>query len=275
MTERVLETLDRVHVNTRVREAGFESEYHHCHSFCQLLYVETGVCQFLIDGVIYDLHPGDFILVPAMALHNTRYEAGRCKRTMVFFREEDISEEVIATMPQGREFLRSVRIFQTPAGNRERIQSCLEQMLSEERINDERTPLMLKGQLAGLILFCGRVCILLNDPPEDIRSSDRQIQAAAQYINEHYTEPLTTADIARVVGFSPNYLSRKFHSSAGIGLHEYLVFVRLRHAALELATTHDSITAIALRCGFSDSNYFKDCFKSKYGVTPREYRKST
>jgi len=35
----------------------------------------------------------------------------------------------------------------------------------------------------------------------------------------------------------------------------------------------DSITTIALRCGFSDSNYFKDSFKKKYGVTPRTYRK--
>lgn len=29
---------------------------------------------------------------------------------------------------------------------------------------------------------------------------------------------------------------------------------------------------IALSCGFSDSNYFKDCFKRRYGVSPRAYR---
>ena len=33
----------------------------------------------------------------------------------------------------------------------------------------------------------------------------------------------------------------------------------------------DCITDIAFRCGFSDSNYFKDEFKKKYGVTPRAY----
>ena len=82
-----------------------------------------------------------------------------------------------------------------------------------------------------------------------------------------------TEDVARVVGFSPNYLSRKFRLSAGIGLHEYIVFVRLHHAAQELIATRDTITEIALRCGFSDSNYFKDSFKKKYGVTPRNYRK--
>ena len=47
----------------------------------------------------------------------------------------------------------------------------------------------------------------------------------------------------------------------------------LQHAAQELVSTSDSITTIALRCGFSDSNYFKDSFKKKDGVTPRNYRK--
>ena len=87
--------------------------------------------------------------------------------------------------------------------------------------------------------------------------------------------PITTADVARAVGFSPNYLTRRFREAAGIGLHEYIVFVRLHHAAQELLSTADSITDIALRCGFSDSNYFKDSFKKKYGVTPRNYRKSS
>ena len=67
----------------------------------------------------------------------------------------------------------------------------------------------------------------------------------------------------------------------GIGCSEHFVdhtahgrrVFRLDHAAQELVTTDDSITDIALRCGFSDSNYFKDSFKKKYGVTPRAYRK--
>ena len=107
----------------------------------------------------------------------------------------------------------------------------------------------------------------------DIQTTDQQIMNAARFISENYMRPLSTQEVARAVGFSPNYLSRRFRQSAGIGLHEYIVFVRLHHAAQELIATFDSITDIALRCGFSDSNYFKDSFKKKYGVTPREYRK--
>ena len=86
-------------------------------------------------------------------------------------------------------------------------------------------------------------------------------------------EQISTADIATIVGYSPNYLSRKFKETVGIGVHEYIVFIRLQKAANELLSTRDKITDIALRCGFSDSNYFKDAFKKKYGLTPRAYRK--
>ena len=85
--------------------------------------------------------------------------------------------------------------------------------------------------------------------------------------------PISAADIAAASGFSPNHLSRKFREAAGIGTHEYLIQIRLQHAALALASTEDSITQIALRCGFSDSNYFKDVFKKNFGLTPREYRR--
>ena len=84
---------------------------------------------------------------------------------------------------------------------------------------------------------------------------------------------ISAADIAKAAGYSPNYLSRRFREAAGIGVHEYLMFIRLQRAALELVSTDDSVTEIALRCGFSDGNYFKDAFKKKYGVTPSKYRK--
>jgi AraC-like DNA-binding protein len=85
---------------------------------------------------------------------------------------------------------------------------------------------------------------------------------------------LTAGEIAKAAGLSPTYLSRKFRQATGTGVHEYLTFLRLKEAALELLSTDSSVTEIALRCGFSDGNYFKDVFKKRYGVTPTGYRKS-
>ena len=264
-----------VHAETKLRDASFVMTGHHCHGCCELYYVQSGSCRFLIDDNMFDLHGGDFILVPAMALHYTRYLFGPCRRTVVLFRTEDVSPAVMSFMPRAERFFADTGIFQVPSAYRGQVEGLLGQMTAEERIRDGRSALMRKLGLDRLLLLCSRVCTFLSDAPADIHTTDPHILQAAHFIGENYMNPLSTADVARAVGFSPNYLSRKFHQATGIGLHEYLVFVRLHHAAQELVSTPDTITTIALRCGFSDSNYFKDSFKRKYGVTPRRYRKIT
>ena len=262
-----------VHADMKVRDPSFVMTGHHCHTHYELFYVESGECRFLIDDNIYDLHAGDFILVPPMALHYTRYLVGTCRRVCMFFKREDVPEDIQEKMPSPEHFFNETRIFQVPVAYRDQINGSMRQLVSEEKIHDEFADLIRRSCLQGLLLVCARVCLFLSDPPAEIHTTDQQIVEAARYISEHYMEFISTQDVAKAVGFSPNYLSRKFRTVTGIGLHEYLVFVRLHHAAQELMGTSDSITTIALRCGFSDSNYFKDSFKKKYGVTPRNYRK--
>lgn len=264
---------DGVHAETKLRDQHFIMKEHHCHSCYELFYVESGDCRFLVDEHIFDLHTGDFILLPPMTLHYSRYVFGPCRRTVILFRGEDVMEDVRQLMPRSAFFFSEAAVFQVPESYRGQVAGMLKEMSAEDKMRDARSPLMMKLRLQTLLLLCGRVCSFLFEPPADLHTTDQQILQAARLICQRYMEPLTSAQIARAVGFSPNYLSRKFRSATGIGLHEYVVFVRLQHAAQELVSTSDSITTIALRCGFSDSNYFKDSFKKKYGVTPRNYRK--
>ena len=267
-------SLRRVLVECQLREEGFVMSSHHCHSFFEIYYVDRGNCRFMVENNIYDLRQGDFLLIPPDVLHYTRYLDGPCKKYDIYFRSDDISPQVSAAMPGGSSFFHETRIFQLPDAHHYQAELLLDRMLTEEKIEDSRTEAMLYLQLQELLLFCSRNCSFLQDIPANIRTTDRQIVLAARYISDHYMEPISAADIASAAGFSPNYLSKRFREAAGIGVHEYLMFVRLQHAALDLVSTNDSITEIALRSGFSDSNYFKDAFKKKYGTTPSAYRKT-
>ena len=256
----------------RVRDGEFIMSGHHCHSCYELFYVESGACRFLINEHIYDLQAGDFMLIPPLVLHYTRYPFGACHRRLVLFQKQDIRETVVPFMPGQEAFFTDLAIFQTPLEHRALLTAWMKQISAEDG-NDPRGALMRKICLQGLFILCSRSCVFLSSPPAQIHTTDQHVVRAARYIAQHYMNPITTSDVAMAVGFSPNYLSRKFRQAAGVGLHEYLVFIRLHRAALELVSTADSITTIAFRCGFSDSNYFKDAFKKKYGVTPRDYRK--
>ena len=248
-------SISRVYVDRRTRDEGYLMSHHHCHPYYELSYIEHGSCRFFVEDANYDLHDGDFLLIPPQLFHYTRYLFGACLRCGVYFRAEDLSPELIARAPGGIAFFSQLRVFQAPAASRRRISWLLERMAQE------------------LLLLSSRLCSLLSEKIADIHTTDQQVLLAARFINEHFRQQISAADIAAASGFSPNYLSRKFREATGIGVHDYLVFIRLRNAAFELVSTDDSVTDIALRSGFSDSNYFKDAFKKKYGITPREYRK--
>ena len=266
--------ITRIHVDKRTRDAGYLMGSHHCHPYYELSYIEHGSCRFFVEDMMYDLHDGDFLLIPPQMFHYTRYLFGPCLRCGIYFRLEDLEGKLQSFLPEGQEFLTRLRVFQAPSACRRELAGLIGRMAAEEDCFDERSPLMLKAQFQELLLLCSRVCIHLAENPASIHTTDRQVLQAARFINEHFRQQITAGDIANAAGFSPNYLSRKFREAAGIGVHDYLVFIRLRNAAFELLTTDDSVTDIALRSGFSDSNYFKDVFKKKYGMTPREYRKT-
>ena len=262
-----------IRAESRLRDAGFVMSGSHCHKCYELFYVETGACRFLVNESMVDLHAGDFIMIPPMEMHYTRYVFGACKRAVMLFERSDVTDQTLSHMPGQERFLAETGVFQVPEAYREDVVRYIDQLIAEERISDSRSAAMQQTVLQALFLLCSRVCDFLSDPPTDIHTTDPHILQAARYISARYMNPITTAEVADQIGFSPNYLSRRFRQETGIGLHEYIVFIRLNHAAQELMSTGDSITTVALRCGFSDSNYFKDVFKKKYGVTPREYRK--
>ncbi len=266
--------ITRVHVDRRVRDVGYLMGSHHCHPYYELSYIEHGSCRFFIEDTMYDLHDGDFLLIPPHMFHYTRYLFGSCLRCGIYFRYEDLGAELLSFLPGEMDFFSQLRVFQVPSSHRRELAGLIARMSAEEESFDERSSLMLKLRLRELLVLCSRVCVYLAESPASIHTTDRQVLQAARFINEHFRQPISSGDIAAAAGFSPNYLSRKFREAAGIGVHDYLVFIRLRNAAFELLSTDDSVTDIALRNGFSDSNYFKDVFKKKYNMTPREYRKT-
>ncbi|HIQ66450.1 MAG TPA: helix-turn-helix transcriptional regulator [Candidatus Coproplasma stercoravium] len=269
----VVRMLDRIHADSRLNKTGFVMAAPHCHPHCELFYIENGEGSFFIDNNMYELHTGDFLFIPPQVFHYTRYTRSACKRSNVFFRTGDIAGDIAAAMPHGAAFFDGVRIFRVPEAYRAQFETLISRMVREEKIDDARTAPMMRTLLAELLLLCSRECNFLSELPADIHTTDLPIVRAAQFISENYAENITAADVAAVAGYSANYLTKKFREAAGLGVHEYLAFIRLQHAALELVSTKDTVTEIALRCGFSDGNYFKDAFKKKYGVTPSKYRK--
>ena len=264
--------IDRIYVEAQVRDRSYIVPTNHYHPYYEIYYLESGSCRFFIGGTMLDVHAGDLLIIPPRTMHYTRYLFGACRRFNLFFRRKDLEQDIRNTFPGQDAFFSQWRLLQIPDFYRDSLTALFGRMLNEEKINDERTPLLLKCRLQETLLVCSRIGVIPEAPPADIHTTDQAIVRAAGFMREHFREPITAEEIAEAAGFSINYLSRKFRQAAGLGVHEYLSYLRLHQAALELVETKDLIIDIAMRCGFTDANYFKDCFKRHYGVSPRAYR---
>ncbi len=94
-----------------------------------------------------------------------------------------------------------------------------------------------------------------------------------EYIDAHYLEDLKLPDIAAVLHINPYYLSHTFKALTGVSPMSYIIRRRIDEAQNLLLTTNLSITAIAMECGYNNSNYFQSVFKNLVGTTPGKYRK--
>lgn len=99
-----------------------------------------------------------------------------------------------------------------------------------------------------------------------------QIRSCRDYIELHADEELKLSLLARQVGYSEYYLSRKFRKEMGVSISSYIKIVRVERSKLMLATTGTPIHQIADDLHFASSSHFAEVFREITGQTPQQYR---
>lgn len=84
----------------------------------------------------------------------------------------------------------------------------------------------------------------------------------------------TTREMAAILGLRPTAFIGKIKAMTGYTPSNYLVSLRLSKAKRLLTASSESITGIALRCGFYSSQHFSTAFRKWTGVSPRAFRRS-
>ena len=95
-----------------------------------------------------------------------------------------------------------------------------------------------------------------------------------RFIEEHYREYISAADLSERFGLSASYISSLLKTALGVRYSDYVAGLRLNHAKELLATTHMTVKDITVECGWYSQSYFTKLFIEREGCTPVEYRKS-
>lgn len=97
------------------------------------------------------------------------------------------------------------------------------------------------------------------------------IEAVCAYLETHYGEPVSLDTLGAVASLSKYHLLRAFTRAKGISPYQYLTTVRLSEAKRLLEAGVPPVET-ALRTGFSDQSHFTNVFKSRIGLTPKQYQ---
>jgi len=103
----------------------------------------------------------------------------------------------------------------------------------------------------------------------------KDIFECIQYVLCHTNTHLQVEDVARHIGRSRSYVSRKFKSELGFNLNAFIMRCKLEEAKSLLTYSEKSLSEISSYLCFSSQSYFQNVFKKKYGLTPMEYRNQT
>lgn len=156
------------------------------------------------------------------------------------------------------------------------VRSIFQEMLFEQNARQEGWEAVLQSRLMDLAV---RVIRLVSrrggiEPPL-FEPGSESIDRVARYVDRvrsQFFRQETIVEAARSVGLSRRQFAELFRKVTGQSWRQYVLGLRLKHAAELLATTDRSVSAVAFECGFDDLSNFHHGFKAMYGCAPLSYR---
>ncbi|MBR2342961.1 MAG: helix-turn-helix domain-containing protein [Clostridia bacterium] len=233
----------------------------HRHEHLELLYVKEGECLVIHSGERIEAKQDDFVVVNFNEIHATEMSENCfliCVQIApVFFSVVDF------TCPSFRSY-----ISDDPF-----VSDTMLRILAEHTASGSGSDMEIMGLTYRLI------CHLLRNYTEE-RSAlisrgkrEHRISEIISYVSSHYAEHITTAGLAERFFLSEYHFCRFFKETTGMTPTDYINKYRIACASALLKNTDLSVTEVALRVGFTDSNYFTKLFKRYRGSAPREFKK--
>lgn len=253
------------------RDPYFRTMEFHAHDFLELYYFLDGSVTYYIEDQVYDLCPGDLLIIPAGKMH----------RPVIANEHAAYERMVLWITPQ---YLQSI---DSPAGDLQKnlqkvgehgycvpfrgdetvfVTALLKKLLYMQ--NNDTDPKFCAGAVELYLWTIFRSYGVIDTTH---RNETQVIPQVIRYITEHFSEPLTLEDVAAEFFVSKSYLNRHFKAYTNSTVYAYIMALRLTHARRMLREGTPAVEA-GRECGFSDYSTFYKAFKTQTGLSPQQFK---
>ncbi|MBO5070748.1 MAG: AraC family transcriptional regulator [Roseburia sp.] len=252
----------------------------HWHEEMEIIYVKKGVVTITVDFAQHTVSAGTLALILPGQLHSIeQYQQEHVEYENIIFhpniliskKTDTCSSDYFSPLLDGQV---TVPLLYVPGSTcYDEIAACIDANDNICRTYPAGYELFIKGQLFQLFyLLFNRLC-QKEAPKKDSRSLHK-LKLVLKYLENHYMDKITIADIAKEAGLSQSHFMKYFKNTMGTSFIDYLNDYRLTMASRLLISSDSSILNIASEVGFENLSYFNRTFKKRFAMTPSAYRKA-
>ena len=255
----------------------------HWHPEFEIATAASGVLEYQVGQERITLEPGDSILVGGNMLHSIRQLSGDTPDPMpnIVFFGSLIAPETSTIYAQYIQPIIDDRalpyvVFRHGRSGHAPINALIQDIYRLLRDQPRCYEMAVQRHLSSIFEY---LTLHFDDLPrtEATRvqlNTQVRVQKMLAFINAHYAEAVTLADIADAASISRSEAGRCFQAYMGCSPVDALIRHRLQTAHGMLQDTTRTLQEISQACGFNSVNYFSRQFRKHYEYAPSLARKS-
>lgn len=239
----------------------------HSHNDYEILLFLEGDVDYVIEGKVYSLSPGDIILIRKHQLHRPYHNTPKKYRRIVINITHDFFTENNCLEYEEQFINESLKLDNKISSYIAKKSGIYDALLRLEKYTDnfskEASPVYISSIMEILYLLSEL------DTFSEAEKTNPHFSRVMDYINEHFCEDVTLELLSEEFFISKYHLCRLFRKKTGLTFHQYLNRKRLDKSQ-ELIKGGKSITDAAIMSGFKSYAAFYRVYVKEFGLSPKE-----
>ena len=215
-----------------LKDTSLRSFDFHYHDFHKILLFLSGNTSYIVEGRLYELQPGDVLLIPAGEIHKPQNHGGAVyERMILYISEEFLQQNSTPDTDLAYCFRQAAasacNLLRTGAEERYALLGSVADQLPEVFSSDEYgSDLYRSLKVQELLLVLGRLLSTSGDLSIST-TTHPTVLAIMNYINDHITEDLSIERIAGHMFLNRSYAMHLFKAETGYTIGKYITKKRL------------------------------------------------
>lgn len=261
---------------TKQEEAPLMSFVNHWHKDLEFIYVADGEMYYCVDGVQCKLKKGQMIFVNSGRMHYGYWEeVYKCEFWCTIFHPsmldtnytKDYVDNIVGENTPSFMILRPEIIREKELID---LVCKLNKIMREEK---EGFELEMMSLIYRITLQLGKCVTAAPEPMSYVDAKKLEaMHRMIGFVQQQYQQKISLNEIAMAGLVSRSACCQIFKKFLAKSPVEYLTEYRISKSVELLMAGKNSMTDIAMLCGFGSSSYYAETFHKVLGCTPTEYK---